>query len=89
MSKAQQHLSPEENAIIEVVRLNKSRPRTEVRKNWQICGIAIQYQWRSKNNLWGRFGGGWNWKLGFQAGGSTLIVDLLVCSLRFARAGSK
>lgn len=25
----------------------------------------------------GRFGGGWNWKLGLQAGGRTLIIYLL------------
>lgn len=32
---------------------------------------------------WDRFGGGWNWKLGFQIGGKTLIVNLLVCYVRF------
>lgn len=32
--------------------------------------------------LFGRFGGGWNWKLGFQAGGKTLIISLLVFSIR-------
>lgn len=35
----------------------------------------------------GRFGGGWQWKLGFQAGNlsrrrGTIIVSLLVCSVR-------
>ena len=31
----------------------------------------------------GRFGGGWQWKLGFQIGGRTLIVSLLVADLIF------
>lgn len=30
----------------------------------------------------GRFGGGWNWSLGFVAGGSTVIFNLLVMSVR-------
>ena len=40
---------------------------------------------RSKSNSWGRFGGGWNWKLGFQAGGSTIIISLLIAELRIDR----
>lgn len=40
---------------------------------------------RSKSNSWGRFGGGWNWKLGFQAGGSTIIISLLIAELRINR----
>jgi hypothetical protein len=30
-----------------------------------------------------RFGGGWNWVLGIQLGGRTMIVNLLICSIRF------
>lgn len=40
---------------------------------------------RPKSALWGRFGGGWNWSLGFQAGGRTLIVNLLTFSVRISR----
>lgn len=38
-----------------------------------------------KAGLMGRFGGGWNWVLGFQASGPTLILNLLVVSLRIDR----
>jgi len=43
----------------------------------------VKWSHRPKDALWGRFGGGWNWKLGFQIGSTTLIVSLLVAELRF------
>lgn len=55
------------------------------KKKWRIKQLAITIEMRSKYALWGRFGGGWNWKFGFQAGGSTLIIELLVMTLRFDR----
>lgn len=76
-------LTEEEAGIIAVVRLNKLEPKLEVRKEWRLWRVRIVYHWRSSENLWGRFGGGWNWKIGAQAGGRSLIVDLLVFSLRF------
>lgn len=45
--------------------------------------IKITYSHNKACSLWGRFGGGWNWKLGFQAGSKTLIISLLICELRF------
>jgi hypothetical protein len=30
----------------------------------------------------GRFGGGWQWKLGLQVGGRTMLVSLVVAELR-------
>jgi hypothetical protein len=50
-----------------------------------LFGWRFVYNRRSKDNLWGRFGGGWNWELGFQAGGRTVIVNLLVASVRIER----
>lgn len=44
--------------------------------------MKIKWKRGDPNAFWGRFGGGWNWKLGFQAGGSTLIISLLVGDLR-------
>lgn len=35
-----------------------------------------------QNKPLGRFGGGWNWKVGFQIGGRTLIISLLIGSIR-------
>lgn len=55
----------------------------EIHKQVEIGRLIIVFSWRDKDLLWGRFGGGWNWHVGFQAGGKTLIIFLLVCSLRF------
>ena len=51
--------------------------------NKKICigKIEMCFQIRSSQGVMGRFGGGWNWKLGFQAGGRTIIISLLVAEL--------
>ena len=76
-------LSCKEEMIIGVVRMNKATPILEVKKTANIGRLRAQFHWRSKRNLSGRFGGGWNWKIGAQAGGGTLIVEVFVFSLRF------
>lgn len=45
--------------------------------------MKVEVVRNSKADLFGRFGGGWNWNLGFQAGGSTLIINLLTFYIRF------
>ena len=47
-------------------------------KEVKIGRIKIQVEWRKKSNFWGRFGGGWNWHVGIQAGGRSIIISLLV-----------
>jgi len=76
-------ITEEERAILDVIRLNKAAKRKEITRKFNLGNLRITFNWRSKSNLWGRFGGGWNWELGFVAGGSTLILNLLVFSLRF------
>lgn len=51
------------------------------------------YDWRGMKNCsaplnrdGARFGGGWRYKVGFQWGGSTLIIDLLFGSIRINKA---
>lgn len=68
-----------------VMRNNKKKPVEGMRRDWRWGAYQFSYQRRYKNNSWGRFGGGWNWKLGFQAGGSTIIFELLIASLRINR----
>lgn len=46
--------------------------------------LVVTFDMRPRSGH-GRFGGGWQWKLGLQGGGRTLIVNLLVASLRFYR----
>lgn len=49
--------------------------------------LHVTYERRSGNDLHGRFGGGWQWKLGFQAGGRSVIVNLLVANVRLTFGG--
>ena len=58
-------------------------PEYFINKSIKFGRLKITFQWRNKDNLFGRFGGGWNWELGFQLGMNTLIINLLVCCIRF------
>lgn len=44
-------------------------------------GRYIQFHKHSKHGL-GRFGGGWNWKFGFQLGSESIIFNLFVMFIR-------
>ena len=70
-------LSDKEKRIVAMTRLNAMEPGKEIRRTWRIRRLEVTYSRRSKENLWGRFGGGWNWKLGVSIGRTTVIVDLL------------
>ncbi len=45
--------------------------------------VEITYSHRSPDNFMGRFGGGWNWMVGFRVGGQTLIAHCLVFDIIF------
>ena len=47
----------------------------------RLGSMVIRFSYRSSNSIMGRFGGGWNWKLGFQCGGSTVLVSLLIVEI--------
>lgn len=57
-------------------------------KNWLLPElgsgrrIRLGLEWRSKKSFMGRFGGGWNWKVGIDAGGTTVIFNLLIFYIR-------
>jgi len=42
-----------------------------------------KYGWFNLDGM-GRFGGGWNFKLGIMIGGSTIIIDLIFGSIRIS-----
>lgn len=44
--------------------------------------VIVGFHFNPRRSLHGRFGGGWQWKLGIQAGGRTLILNLLVAYVR-------
>ena len=72
-------------AILEVVHHNRKHPPVQIDRRWSLFGFYFHYKRRSSRGLMGRFGGGWNWKFGFQIGGSTVILNLLVANIRITR----
>lgn len=52
----------------------------QIRKEWRLWGRRIILSMRDSQGM-GRFGGGWDWKLGVQWGGSTVIWSLLVLEI--------
>ena len=51
-------------------------------RDWSIGRLKVRFEWRASRKYLGRFGGGWNWAFGFEAGGRTVNLLLLVASLR-------
>lgn len=54
---------------------------TVLHKRLDFKRIVIDLSVRSSNGSMGRFGGGWNWALGFRAGGRTIVFSLLIAVL--------
>lgn len=57
-------------------------------RSWNVQGRKVTFGHRTPDEPMGRFGGGWQWSLGFEAGGNTIIFNLLVCSVRIDRRKS-
>lgn len=51
-------------------------------KTLRLGRLEIQFRMRRNDGLMGRFGGGWNWELGFQVGPRCVIFNLLVMTAR-------
>jgi hypothetical protein len=56
--------------------------KTINKKKFKIGKYKFAYERRDKSGVMGRFGGGWQYKLGIDIGGSTVILNLLVATLR-------
>ena len=79
-------ISPKEaEGLLSLVALNRLSYKNEIRKIWNSTNWRISFRWRSKKNLWGRFGGGWNWALGFMKSGRTILLYLLICSISISK----
>jgi hypothetical protein len=52
----------------------------DIRYTSKIGPLGVKFSWRSSKG-WGRFGGGWQWKIGVQAAGRTVLFSLLFCEL--------
>jgi len=62
-------------------------PMIKYERQWErtIGRYRIRYAHRSKDSHMGRFGGGWQWKVGAQWGKTSVIFNLLVATLRISR----
>jgi len=73
-----------EKGALALIRLNELMRKREVFKRLRLGHFETTFHWRSAKNFWGRFGGGWNWCLGFELGDWTLGLNLLVFRLGFS-----
>ena len=78
-------LNAEEEFVVAVTRMNRKEKKTEWRRKWECGRWSVVVQWRSSKSFWGRFGGGWQWELGFQAARGTIIFNLLIFSITVNR----
>ena len=58
---------------------NKEKKPWYISKTIDIKRLRLIFKWNSRYNWMGRFGGGWDWKVGFGLGGSSLLINLLFC----------
>ena len=49
-------------------------------RRWEVLNSRIRFDWQYPKGF-GRFGGGWDWRVGFAIGGDTLMLELLTCCL--------
>lgn len=71
----------ERNGILAICALNKLEKEREFYKRIRLGNLNISVSWRSSKHLWGRFGGGWQWALGFEVAKRTLNLNCLVFSI--------
>lgn len=60
-----------------------------IRKQFALRRLEVAFTARSSAGHMGRFGGGWNWKLGVQIGGTTALFSLLIAELSITIHKSK
>lgn len=76
--------------IYSLLKINAAYPvKYNIDKRGSLAGWEFHFSARSKDNLWGRFGGGWDWKLGVQGGGNTFIISLLIADLRISKSNKQ
>lgn len=57
-----------------------------IKKSWKA---ELSIEWRKRSSFMGRFGGGWNWCIGFELGSTSLIINCLVFMIRLSWGGIK
>ena len=82
-------LSRSEHAAIGFMRYNRAVAHEgHKRVSFDVAGLSIRIEHRHPSKLWGRFGGGWQWKLGVQVsqGWGAVILNFLVFTVRICRS---
>lgn len=84
-----EEISREESFWLWMMRRNAATPVVRIYRTWKVWNLRVRFSWRSRKNLGGRFGGGWNWKLGLTAGGRTVAIHLLVAEVSVTHESQK
>jgi hypothetical protein len=71
----------EQNVILAICALNKLENKKEFYKKITFGKLNISLRWRSSKCFWGRFGGGWQWALGFEMGSRTINLNCLIFNI--------
>jgi len=60
-----------------------------INKSWSFYRFKTTLRMTNGQGIMGRFGGGWNWKLGIMIGKKTVIFDIIILSIRIDYSQSK
>ena len=74
----------ERGGILALSALNKLDNHWSIYKHTQLGRLYISFRWQSSKRLMGRFGGGWQWAVGFEASRRSIIFNCLVFSVGFS-----
>lgn len=79
--------------VADRIKISASRwPWQKVGMRAALCSDSERkmerYGWRGTDGM-GRFGGGWNWCLGFRIGGSSIYIELLWGAITISKPSAK
>lgn len=75
-----------DRAYMSIIRTNRLRGTAYVCiYRGHLFGFRWRFSWRRKTEFFGRFGAGWNWKLGVQAGSGSVLFGFVVAELSISR----
>ncbi len=67
------------------MRTTPRHPDWRASRRWLIGPLLVTYDRRGRDAHMGRFGGGWQWALGFEASKNSVVLNLLVAIVRVSR----
>jgi hypothetical protein len=74
-----------DRAFLEIIRDNRRDGQVYVLKyDLRLGRLSCTISWRSSKNPFGRFGAGWNWRIGVQWSKRSWLFSLLVMEVRIS-----